>query len=621
MTKPITSGRLLAALFALGTLGAIAWYAYWMLPQRLVIPGFLPVFLTFFGGLALPYLVTLAALAWSDGRHGLRFALGTALVNALWMLPLAALLVLFGGFTMGNRDQEQSLMAVAAGACLQVPLLIVAGAALRRSRDRGPGARPLTAAGVWMLAFLLPVVASGGSFLYANRNMKAFQARSAQAAANSHAAHETVQMLQRCLSHYRASGYPASIDACTDASARMSRSSGYQFDYLPSLPGSNGLIGAYLLRARPISFRATGFDSVVADSVGSPAAGAASVAASGPSPDSISLSGAERAVLWCAYAAAAQDPSRGYPHRLLAIAPCVAEQRPAAEMGGDRLNDDGKTYIYLSDAPDAGGRTGRFRIYRPGLTDGGALWIDDQMKPSGKKRPVSGPIIAGLPDLAVPERFAPGCTAGRGDDCFVAGQEWQRKARQAGGDERGPQTAPMREAAIKAFERGCELNNGPSCSSLASERELGNDAPRDVMSAALLYEKACSLGYALGCRRAGEMYESGRKAHVQTLQSPRPPKPSRPDLPRDAARAVADFGRACELDDLDACFIAGRLLAAGEGIAADREGALAFFARACDDGMALACSRAADLSPQEEGEFRRRACAFGDTSACGRAGR
>jgi hypothetical protein len=49
----------------------------------------------------------------------------------------------------------------------------------------------------------------------------------------------------------------------------------------------------------------------------------------------------------------------------------------------------------------------------------------------------------------------------------------------------------------------------------------------------------------------------------------------------------------------------------------DREGALAFFARACTDGMAIACSRAASLSPQEEGDFRRRACAFGDASACG----
>lgn len=63
MGKAIASSRILAALFALGTLGAIAWYAYWMLPQRLLVPGFVPFFLTFFGGLALPYLITLGLLA------------------------------------------------------------------------------------------------------------------------------------------------------------------------------------------------------------------------------------------------------------------------------------------------------------------------------------------------------------------------------------------------------------------------------------------------------------------------------------------------------------------------------------------------------------------------------
>ena len=237
MGKVIALSRILAALFALCTLGAIAWYAYWMLPQRLLIPGFMPIFLIFFGGLALPYLMTLGLLAWRGGRDGLRFALGTALVNAVWALPLGALLVLLGGFALGNRDQVQSILAVVTGALLQIPLLTVAGIALWRSRGREPEFRalPLPAPTVWMLAFLLPIVASGGSLLNADRKIKEFQARSIQAASNGSAARETMKLLQSCLSQYRESGFPERIDACSDMAARMTESSGYRFEYLPAV--------------------------------------------------------------------------------------------------------------------------------------------------------------------------------------------------------------------------------------------------------------------------------------------------------------------------------------------------------------------------------------------------
>lgn len=539
-------------------------------------------------------------------------------MNAVWALPLGALLVLLGGFALGNRDQVQSILAVVTGALLQIPLLAVAGIALWRSRGRDPESRglPLSAPGVWMLAFLLPMVASGGSFLYFDRQIKEFQARSEQAVSNSRAAQETVKMLQGCLWQYRESGYPARLDACSDMAARMTESSGYRFDYLSAVPGNGGRIGAYMLCAQPLSFRATGFGTVVADSTSTYAPGVVVEATLENPPTCASVLGAERVIAWCAYAYAARDPSRGYPRRLADIAACVNEQRKVTEIGADRLTDKEETYAYLADAPDASDRIARFRIYRLGLAGGSALWIDDQLKLSEKKRPGIDMVIDGLPDLAVPERFAPGCNEGRGEDCFVAGYEWQRKARQSGGDDRAPMAVTMREAALKAFSHGCELNEARSCSSLAFEYESGNDTARDVVRAADLYEKACTFGYALGCSRAGEMYESGRKAHVQTLQSPSPPRPSKPDLLRDVARAVAFFGRACELDDRDACFIAGRLLAAGEGIVPDREKALAFFARACNDGMALACSRAANLAPNEEKEFRHRACVLGGADEC-----
>jgi len=75
-------------------------------------------------------------------------------------------------------------------------------------------------------------------------------------------------------------------------------------------------------------------------------------------------------------------------------------------------------------------------------------------------------------------------------------------------------------------------------------------------------------------------------------------------LNRDVARAIAFFGRACYLDDSDASFIDGGLLAAGEGIVPDNERAVAFFLQACEEGMELSCSRAASLAPRRESEFR-----------------
>jgi hypothetical protein len=81
--------RLLVALPAIGSLAAIAGAAASMLSQ-VSQPGsaaFIPIF---FGGVALPYLVTLALLTLGDGRGGVCLAAGTAAINALWSVPLAA---------------------------------------------------------------------------------------------------------------------------------------------------------------------------------------------------------------------------------------------------------------------------------------------------------------------------------------------------------------------------------------------------------------------------------------------------------------------------------------------------------------------------------------------------
>jgi len=604
--------RTLSALLVLATLGAVGWYAYWVIPQTRMTPDSGRFVVLFFGGLALPYIITLGQLARRGGRDGLRYAVGAAAVNAVWALPLGALYVLFGGFTMGNRDQEQQIFALVGGALLQLPLLAVAGAGLRPGRAT---AAPESAA--WLSAFAIPIVCVVASWAYFDWQLRAFKATSAQAARNDRAAQETVKMLQACLAGYRESGYPANLDACADVAARTSESSGYRFEYLPALAGAEGRSGNYLLCARPLRFRATGFNIVVADSNEFFGAGVAEQSTPDNPPTCASELHVERAIAWCAYERAASEPGRGYPLRLADMAPCVSARRTLRELGDDRLKtDQGYAYAYLAEAPDASGRITRYRIYRLDVPGGGAVWIDEQFRESGTKTRKGGPVVEGLPGDAVPERFEPGCAAGRGDDCFLAGHEWQRKAFQSHVKETESPAVQLNMEAVKAFERGCELEHGRSCTWLGLEVARGVHAERDVVRAAALYEKGCTLGYPSGCRYAAEMYETGRKARPEMLNPPPPPPVPKPDLPRDMARAVALYERACQLGERETCFVAARLLAAGEGITASREKALALFSEICDDGLALACTRAAALAPGLAQHYLRRACVLGGAQAC-----
>jgi hypothetical protein len=419
--------------------------------------------------------------------------------------------------------------------------------------------------------------------------------RSQQAARNGRAAQETLKLLQVCLSNHRERGYPATLDACADLSPRTTRSSGYRFEYLPAAPGADGRVGAYLLCAQPLSFRATGFETVVADSTGVTWEGRAMEEATVQDPPTCaSVLGAERAIAWCAFSFAAHDPARAYPRRLADIAGCVSDRRKLASIGPDRLTDgDGESYAYLASVPKGMGSDSRFRIYRLGRSAGKARWSDDTLGLSQTKAPASGPVLNRLPGLEGPGQWFLACNEGRAEDCFAAGVEWQSYARQSEGSQSASAARSMREKAIKAFTRGCELNEMRSCNWLASEFESGKDVARDLPRSVALHERACTLGDALGCSSAAGMLERN-----------------------DTARAVALYVRACDLDDPGACFVAARLLAAGEGMVADRERALALFSRACNDGMAPACSRAASLSPTEAEAFRHRACVLGAEEEC-----
>ena len=606
--------RFYTRLCLLGTLAMLGWHAYWSIKQGRMTPGFGQSFLVFVGALALPYVVALVLLGRRDGRDGLRHALGAALVNSIWVLPLGAASLLFGAFALGNQDQVQQIAATVIAALLQILILLVASTALWRGRAHAKGGPDATRS--WQLALALPVIASGTAFVYFNVQLRASEARAEQVMRNSRLAPETVKLLQGCLAAHKDTGYPAKLPPCPAVAARMDASSGYRFDYLPAVP-DGGRSGAYLICAHPLAFRSSGFELVVADATGFYDVARAEQATPERPPTCASVLGVERAMALCAYDYAARNPAKGYPARLAEIAPCVSEQRTLREQGNDRITTEkGEPYAYVADAPDATGRVARFRAYRLHGPGGRALWIDDQLHTNEE---MFRRIVDPLPAVAAPEKFEPGCSEGRAADCYLTGEEWERKAHQAGHGPHDEAAQPLYATAIKAYARGCDLGDARSCSSMANKIQHGIGAERDVAAAVQLFEKACALGYGLGCRSAAEMHETGRQARLQTLQPQPIPATPKADVPKSVPRAVEYHGRACEHDDLEACYSAARLLAAGEGIEMDRAKSLALFLRACRDGMVPACTDAAALGGDQAADFQRRACALSDNVACGLA--
>jgi hypothetical protein len=510
---------------------------------------------------------------------------------------------------MGNRDQLHAVAAVAFGALMQVALLAAAVAALRQTRGNAP-----VAPWAWPTAILLPLVLSGGSLAFLASQVALSKQQIEQSMRNHQVAQATLKALRACLEAQREEGFPATLDACAAASAVPGDKSGYRFDYLPALPSKDGRIPAYFLCAVTREFRVEAF---VVDSTTDPADLALRHVDLKHEPTCASIQGVERAIAWCAYSQAARDPLRGYPRRLADIAQCVKAGRKLDQFASDSLIIGERTYSYLAGDADANGRTSDFRIHRRWRADGMAPWIDAALQsPPAKGKSRLEVFRESTPALAAPETFEPRCAAGEGAACYVAGEEWQRKAYQTSGNQREREPVAMRQAALQAYEKGCELGEPLACSALAGELERGNDTATDVVRAAQLYDKACAAGDGYGCHKGAELYEKGRAAHSPSLRQPRPPPDVKPDLPADPPRAVALYARACELDELDACFMGARMLTEGQSVLRDVDKATGLLARACDARLAQACSPAAELAPGQALAFRQRACAFGLSSEC-----
>lgn len=157
-----------------------------------------------------------------------------------------------------------------------------------------------------------------------------------------------------------------------------------------------------------------------------------------------------------------------------------------------------------------------------------------------------------------------------------------------------PLDAARAAAEARSLEQNCALDAPAACEALAYRFEEGTDgAPADAAAALPLYDKACRLGRASACVRAGLLHEHGK------------------GTPKDFGAAAPYYSKACDAGDAWGCYDLGLLHRYGRPGPADPARAAALFDRACGAERPEACERLAELLWNGEGVARDEARATG----------
>jgi TPR repeat protein len=88
------------------------------------------------------------------------------------------------------------------------------------------------------------------------------------------------------------------------------------------------------------------------------------------------------------------------------------------------------------------------------------------------------------------------------------------------------------------------------------------------------YKKACDLGHQPSCYKYGHHQRMGQF------------------LPKDVAQGLQRMQTACDASVGDACFEIGVMYDNAEGVARDRQRALAYYKQGCTGGSEQACAKA-----------------------------
>jgi hypothetical protein len=463
------------------------------------LPLRIPVLLAF----SLPYAAVLA-LYFRQPLRGYAFTLaaGSALVVALALGLYAAMLLVFIGFTMGNRDQLALALATPAYVLVQIPLGISAVLAWRRlpATERPPRA--------WAAGLVLPV--AWAALVFGAYQWHDFRHRqsSGQARANDAAAATASARAVACLAAYRdahGGSFPPGLDAVApclgDAASAFP---GYRVLYAPALPDERGRIGFYSLCAEAEQVGRTGWHTYVADEDG-PGPAYAFDYESLKAPGCAGAWGADllRRVKHCVAAWAAR--AGGYPPSLVALGEhgdrCLTREGDLRGLDPASVALHDRYAIYRAGPPGPGGRVTRFEL-STSQREGNAT-VEIMVDETGARH-ASAEGRAGRadpPPAEVRERLAARaweagaeldalarrCAEGSAADCALLGYRRYRER----DDDAG---------ALAAWGRACALENAEGCLFVESREQ-----DRDVFGLALSDRGDCLRDEADACRRLARL--------------------------------------------------------------------------------------------------------------------
>lgn len=467
------------------------------------LPLRLPVLVVF----GLPSAAILA-LFFNRRLRGYAFTLaaGSAAVAILTLGVLAGVLLVFIGFTMGNKDQLAVALALPAYVLVQVPLGLAALAAWRKL----PAAeRPARA---WAIGIALPVAYAalgfGSYYWYEYQH----NVTSREAATNDAAAAVAIKRAVECLASDREAhggSFPESIDAVRSCLGGDARSvfAGYRVSYVPALPDSNGRVGIYSLCAEAEKVGSTGWHTYVADEEGSGSAYAFDY----ESLKAPSCGGAWfhaqllRRVKHCVVAYAAKNPREGYPASLLQLGDqgnrCLTEAGDVRGLDAVSVGAFDFAVGYRPGPAESDGRVLRFELstvvrggkasYTVMIDETGARYASAE---GSAKRgdPTPEQVLERLAARARETRtelaaLAERCEQASAADCALLGYRlWDETSNYA--------------RALEAWRKACELKDHEGCLFVLSKAK-----DNDVFVFALSDKRDCVRGDAVACKRLARL--------------------------------------------------------------------------------------------------------------------
>ena len=466
------------------------------------LPLRLPVLFVF----SLPYAAVLA-LFFSRQLRGYAFTLaaGSAAVAILTLGVLAGVLLVFIGFTMGNKDQLAVALALPAYVLAQIPLGLAGLAAWRKL----PVAERPTRA--WTIGIALPLVYAAlgfGSYYWYEYQHKV---TSQQAAANDAAAAVAIKRAVECLASNREAhggSFPGSFDAmgpCLGGDAR-SAFAGYRVSYVPALPDSRGRVGFYSLCAEAEKVGKTGWHTYVADEEG-PGSVYAFDSESLKAPSCGGAWGTDllRRVKHCVVAYAAKNPREGYPASLLQLGDhgnrCLTEAGDLRGLDAVAVAAFDSAVSYQPGPAEGGGRVLRFELsttvrkgdysYDVMIDETGTRYASTEGR-AKRGDPAPEQVLERIAARARETRseldaLARRCEQASAADCALLGYRLWDETR-------------FYARALEAWRKACELKGREGCLFVLS-REKEND----VFTFALSDKRDCAKGEAVACQRLARL--------------------------------------------------------------------------------------------------------------------